>query len=319
MALSGSPLSLENFEIGVTLIAGSFGRLKYATHKEDGEPWSIKITKKAEAIRLGQVDYVISEKTILSNLDHPFIIKFAGTFQDACYLYMVLECVMGGDFLAQLQCAQRFDNNQAKFYAAQVVLIFEYLHSQDIIYRDLKPENLLLDRRGYLKLIDFRCAKRVAFKTFTLCGTEDYMAPEELLSKGHGKGVDWWAMGIFNYEMIAGQTPFAADDPVEICKKIIIGKPVFPRFIDPQAKSLIKKLLTVDLTRRCGCLRRGSADVKQHKWFRGFSWELLTPREISAPIIPRMKSDDDTSNFDSYPDSMEEPVEIDEPKLFAEF
>lgn len=311
MALSAQgPLSLESFDIGVTLGTGSFGRVKFARSKEDGSVWAIKMLKKAEVVRLQQVDHMISEKTILSNLDHPFIVQFAGTFQDTRYLYMVLEYVIGGEFFTHLRSAQKLENNQAKFYAAQVTLIFEYLHSQDFIYRDLKPENLLLDRTGYLKITDFGFAKRVAFKTYTLCGTPEYIAPEVLLNKGHGKGVDWWTLGILNFEMLAGQPPFVDDDPMEIYQQIVAGKLTFPRFIEPKAKSLIKKLLVADLTKRYGCMKGGALDCKNHKWFKGMSWEALYARTITPPIIPDVKSEDDTSNFDPYPDSMEEAVEI---------
>lgn len=311
MALSEySDLGLDKFDVGVTLGTGSFGRVKFARHKDDGTVWAIKMLKKAEVIRLQQVDHMISEKTILAALDHPFIVKFAGTFQDTRYLYMVLEYVVGGEFFTHLRTVQRLENNQAKFYAAQVTLIFEYLHSQDFIYRDLKPENLLLDKGGYLKITDFGFAKRVAFKTYTLCGTPEYIAPEVLLNKGHGKGVDWWTLGILMYEMIVGQPPFVDDDPMEIYQQIVAGKLTFPRFIDPKAKSLIKKLLVADLTKRYGCLKGGALDCKNHKWYKGLDWNLLVAREISPPIIPDVKSDDDTSNFDPYPDSMDEATEI---------
>lgn len=249
---------------------------------------------------------MISEKTILSALNHPFIVTMAGTFQDPRYLYMVLEYVVGGEFFTHLRNAQRLDNSNARFYAAQVTLIFEYLHSQDFIYRDLKPENLLLDKTGYMKITDFGFAKRVAFKTYTLCGTPEYIAPEVLLNKGHGKGVDWWTLGILTYEMLVGQPPFVDDDPMGIYQQILAGKVNFPRFIDRNAKSLIKKLLVADLTKRFGCLKAGAADIKNHKWYTGMDWAALFDRELVAPVIPSVSDETDTSNFDAYPDSLEE-------------
>jgi protein kinase A len=219
---------------------------------------------------------------------------------------MVLEYVVGGEFFTHLRNAQRLDNSNARFYAAQVTLIFEYLHSQDFIYRDLKPENLLLDKTGYMKITDFGFAKRVAFKTYTLCGTPEYIAPEVLLNKGHGKGVDWWTLGILTYEMLVGQPPFVDDDPMGIYQQILAGKVNFPRFIDRNAKSLIKKLLVADLTKRFGCLKAGAADVKNHKWYTGMDWAALVDKELVAPVIPSVSDDTDTSNFDAYPDSLEE-------------
>jgi serine/threonine protein kinase len=146
----------------------------------------------------------------------------------------------------------------------------------------------------------------VAFKTYTLCGTPEYIAPEVLLNKGHGKGVDWWTLGILMYEMLAGQPPFVDDDPMGIYQQILAGKLNFPRYFDRNAKSLIKKLLTADLTKRYGCLKGGSDDVKKHKWFRDFDFSLCEDRKLTAPIIPRVSSATDTSNFDPYPDSVEE-------------
>ncbi|CAK4126203.1 unnamed protein product [Aphanomyces euteiches] len=305
------PLDITHFDFGVTLGTGSFGRVRFATHKATGTFWAIKILKKAEIIRLQQVEHMISEKTILMCLDHPFIVNLAGTFQDSRCLYMVLEYVIGGEFFTHLRKAGRFDFNTTKFYSAQVVSIFEYLHSQDFIYRDLKPENLLLDHEGFIKITDFGFAKRVAFKTYTLCGTPEYIAPEVLLNKGHGKGVDWWTLGILIFEMLAGQPPFCDDDPMGIYQQILSGKINFPRYFDRNAKALIKRLLTADLTKRYGCLKNGVEDIKKHKFFSGCDWDAMLARKGTAPIIPKVVTPNDTSNFDPYPDSNEEaPVPV---------
>ena len=165
---------------------------------------------------------------------------------------------------------------------------------------------MLLDKFGYIKITDFGFAKRVVFKTYTLCGTPEYIAPEVLLNKGHGKGVDWWTLGILMYEMMVGQPPFVDDDPMGIYQQILNGKLNFPRFIEKNAKSLIKKLLVADLTKRFGCLKAGAADIKKHKFFSGLDFAALLNREMTGPIIPLVKDDTDTSNFDPYPDSVTE-------------
>lgn len=167
-----TPITLDNFEIGVTLGTGSFGRVRIVTHKSTGTIWALKMLKKAEVIRLQQVEHMISEKSILSRMDHPFIVRLAGTFQDPKYLYMALEYIVGGEFFTHLRRVGRFDHVSARFYASQVILAFEYMHESDFIYRDLKPENLLLDKTGYLKITDFGFAKHVTFKTYTLCGKQ---------------------------------------------------------------------------------------------------------------------------------------------------
>jgi len=297
---------MGDIDMGVTLGTGSFGRVRFITHKPTGTHWALKMLKKAEVVRLQQVEHMLSERAILACLSHPFIVFLSATFQDERYLYMLLEYVVGGEFFTHLRKAGRFDNASARFYSAQISLIFEYLHSQDFIYRDLKPENLLLDQTGFLKITDFGFAKRVAFKTYTLCGTPEYIAPEVLLNKGHGKGVDWWTMGILNYEMLAGQPPFVDDDPMGIYQQILAGKLSFPRYFDRNAKGLIKKLLTADLTKRYGCLKGGAEDIKKHKWFSGLDWQALFNRQATAPIIPRVSGATDTSNFDPYPDSVEQ-------------
>uniref|UniRef100_A0A7S3JQX8 Protein kinase domain-containing protein n=1 Tax=Aureoumbra lagunensis TaxID=44058 RepID=A0A7S3JQX8_9STRA len=220
---------------------------------------------------------------------------------------MVLEYVIGGEFFTHLRNAGRLENNAARFYSAQVMMIFEYLHSQDFIYRDLKPENLLLDKDGYIKITDFGFAKRVVFKTYTLCGTPEYIAPEVLLNKGHGKGVDWWTLGILMYEMLVGQPPFVDDDPMGIYQQILNGKLNFPRFIERTAKSLIKKLLVADLTKRYGCLKNGATDIKKHKFFQGHDFEGMLSKSAQAPVLPLVKDEKDTSNYDQYPDSTEPP------------
>jgi serine/threonine protein kinase len=312
---------LDDFTLGVTLGTGSFGRVRLATKTADNTVWAIKMLKKSEVIRLQQVEHMLSEKSILMEIDHPFIVNCAAAFQDPAYLYLSLEFVVGGEFFTHLRKAGRLDNNASKFYCAQIALIFEYLHGLDIIYRDLKPENLLLDQQGYLKITDFGFAKKVTFKTYTLCGTPEYIAPEVLLNKGHGKGVDWWTLGILTYEMLAGQPPFVDDDPMGIYQQILAGKISFPRFFDRSAKSLIKKLLVADLTKRYGCLKNGAEDLKKHKWFNSFSFPELLARTKVAPLVPDVKSGTDTSNFDPYPDSTEgpPPVADDQQALFADF
>ena len=203
----------------------------------------IKMLKKAEVIRLQQVEHMISEKNILSSLDHPFIVRLAGTFQDVKFLYMVLEYIVGGEFFTHLRKAGRFDHSASKFFATQISLIFEYMHLSDFIYRDLKPENLLLDKLGYLKITDFGFAKRVAFKTYTLCGTPEYIAPEVLNRKGHGRAVDWWSLGALLYEMMTGLPPFYSRNREVMFEKIMKAELTFPPSMNGHAKDLLSRLL----------------------------------------------------------------------------
>lgn len=181
--------------------------------------------------------------------------------------------------------------------------MFEYLHGKNIIYWDLKPENILIDHRGFLKLTDFGFAKIVDSRTYTLCGTPEYLAPEMLLNKGHGKPVDWWTFGILLYEMLAGIDPFSDEDPMLIYQKILKGKVKFPRSFDKNAKSLVKHILQADLSKRYGCLKWGVKDIKNHRFYNGLNWTQLLKWEIEPPYIPPTKGEGDTGCFSPYPDS----------------
>ncbi len=209
-------LSLDDYRIKKTVGTGSFGRVKLIQRKRDDKYYALKILKKAEIIKLKQIDHILSEISILNMIDHPFIVEMDGITQDPRYLYIVLEYIPGGELFTYLRTVQNLKNEDARFYAAQVTTMFEYLHSKNIIYRDLKPENLLINSDGYLKLTDFGFAKEIDSRTYTLCGTPEYLAPEILLQKGHGKPVDWWCLGILIYEMIVGIDPFSDDEPMAV-------------------------------------------------------------------------------------------------------
>ena len=303
-------IKLSNYEMGDTLGTGSFGRVKIAKDKKTGEFVAMKIMKKAEIIKSKQADHISNEIKILSMIDHPFVITFGGFTQDECNLYLALELINGGELFTYLRGVGRFPIEQAKQYIAEIITIFDYLHNKNIIYRDLKPENILIHKSGYLKLTDFGFAKIVESRTYTLCGTPEYLAPEIILNKGHGKPVDWWTCGILLYEMIAGIDPFSDDDPMMVYQKILKGKIKFPSGFDSNAKSLIKHLLDQDLTKRYGNLKNGVKDITGHRFFKGFEWDKLLKKELQPPYVPKVKSNDDISNFTAYPDSDNEAPAI---------
>ena len=181
-----------------------------------------------------------------------------------------------------------------------------------MVYRDLKPENILINKNGYLKLTDFGFAKIIDNeKTYTLCGTPEYLAPEILLNKGHGKPVDWWTLGIILYEMLVGSDPFGDEDPMKTYQKILKGKINYPKDMNKDAKSLIKHLLTQDTSKRYGCLKNGVKDILNHRFFDGFDWKNFVYLSMPAPYIPKIKSNEDTSNFEEYPESDKDSPAID--------
>jgi len=248
-------------------------------------------------VETGQHQHIINERNVMMMVEHPFIIKLYQTFSDRDRLYFLLEPVLGGELFTVLRSLTMFDTATSRFYAASVVLIFEYMHARDIVYRDLKPENILLDSQGFLKLTDFGFAKVLKTpRTQTLCGTPDYLAPEIVGGRGHGKGVDWWTLGILIYEMLASSPPFYDDDPMKTYAKILAATVTFPPHFSKSAVLLIRKLLNPRPTRRLGVVR--GDEIKNQLWFEGFDWEKLFKRELRPPIIPTVYSDTDLSNFE---------------------
>ncbi|PFH49112.1 hypothetical protein AMATHDRAFT_148431 [Amanita thiersii Skay4041] len=311
-------LKLADLQVRGTLGTGTFGRVLLVRHRSAAgrtdiqSHFALKVLKKTDIIRLRQVEHVKAERNILSQVRHPFVVDLFATFQDSINVYMLMSFVPGGELFTHLRRAQRFTPDVTRFYLATIVLALRFLHSHNVIYRDLKPENLLLDARGYLRLTDFGFAKVVDDRTWTLCGTPEYLAPEIIQSDGHGKAADWWACGILCYEMLVGYPPFFDESPYGIYEKILRGQIHWPRTVDRLSKDLIRAFLNPDRSQRLGNMIGGSQDVLDHPWFRGVDWDALERREIHAPIIPHAMCLDDTSHLSH----LGLPLQEDMPGLF---
>lgn len=283
---------------------GTFGKVWLAVDKNDNHAYALKMMDKRQCVEYKQHEGVIREKNILANIDHPFLLKMWGSYQDDYHLMMLLDLIQGGELFSVLHTDSRdgVSNADATFYAACVLEGLGHLHERNIAYRDLKPENALIDNKGYCIVVDYGFAKVVTSKTFTLCGTPEYLAPEIILSKGHNKGVDYWAFGILIYEMLVGQSPFYCNDQMRLFKKIVQGKFSYPssRPVTKAADDLIQRLLQRHQSKRLGNLKGGHIDVQKHPWFSDIKIEKLLNRELKAPWEPPIKNALDASNFDDY-------------------
>jgi len=230
-------------------------------------------------------------------MSNKFLVNLHCTYKDNFRVYFLLDACLGGELFTILRQKRYFDEQTAKFYIACIVEAFGYMHSKQIVYRDLKPENLVLDSEGYLKITDFGFAKEIVDKTFTLCGTPDYLAPEIVTGQGHGFAVDWWTLGILTYEMLASISPFFDDEPIEIYRKIIRGRVKFPTYFSYEAKDLIRGLLHAKPTKRLGISKGGSGNIRKHAWFYNFDWKKLRDGTMKAPIVNKVENNQDLSNF----------------------
>ncbi|CZT20689.1 probable cAMP-dependent protein kinase catalytic subunit (PKA) [Ramularia collo-cygni] len=312
---SSKLLRKEDFELIKTLGTGTFARvwlvrLADKSNQKSGanseytkKVFALKILRKVDVIRLKQVEHVRNERNVLAAVaGHPFITTMVASFQDAETLYMLLDYCPGGEVFSYLRRARRFNEPTSTFYAAEIVLILEFLHEKEgVAYRDLKPENILIDADGHLKLVDFGFAKKIHNReTYTLCGTPEYLAPEVIRNTGHSTAVDWWAFGILIYEFLVGQPPFWDQNPMKIYEQIVEGKVRYPSAMSKDARDIISGLCTVDVTKRLGNIKGGAATVKKHPWFKDIDWDRLYHRKMQGPIVPHLKSADDTRNFDDY-------------------
>jgi hypothetical protein len=295
---------------------GGFGTVELYEHKSSGETYALKGLSKGYIIKTGMQDSVMNEKNILMMTNSPFIIKLHETYNGAQSLYFLLEPALGGELYATYN-RKGFHGSEshAKYYAAGTCLAFEHLHERRIIYRDLKPENLLLTEQGHIKLTDMGLAKFVIGKTYTTCGTPDYFAPELIASVGHTNAVDWWTLGILIFELMAGNPPFESAYPMQIYAKVTkgIGKVTFPPKCQGTVGMLVRALLKNEPSERLPMRPGGVANLKSHPWFEGFNWEDMKNNKQTPPYKPVVKSKKDLANFSARPEDRPRQIEYTDP------
>ncbi|XP_011312431.1 protein kinase C isoform X2 [Fopius arisanus] len=306
--------SLDDFNFIKVLGKGSFGKVMLAERKGNpDEVFAVKVLKKDVIIQDDDVDCTMTEKRILAlAARHPFLTALHSCFQTPERLFFVMEYVNGGDLMFQIQKARKFDEIRARFYAAEVTLALQFLHQHGVIYRDLKLDNILLDREGHCKLADFGMCKEGIVEgqtTTTFCGTPDYIAPEILQELDYGASVDWWALGVLMYEMMAGQPPFEADNEDDLFESILHDDVLYPVWLSKEAVSILKGFMTKNPARRLGCViaNGGESAIKSHPFFQSMDWRALEARRVKPPFKPKINNEKDAMNFDAE-FTKEEPV-----------
>uniref|UniRef100_A0A8C4LLH5 Rho-associated protein kinase 2 n=1 Tax=Equus asinus asinus TaxID=83772 RepID=A0A8C4LLH5_EQUAS len=323
--IRGLQMKAEDYDVVKVIGRGAFGEVQLVRHKASQKVYAMKLLSKFEMIKRSDSAFFWEERDIMAFANSPWVVQLFCAFQDDKYLYMVMEYMPGGD-LVNLMSNYDVPEKWAKFYTAEVVLALDAIHSMGLIHRDVKPDNMLLDKHGHLKLADFGTCMKMDETGMVHCdtavGTPDYISPEVLKSQGgdgyYGRECDWWSVGVFLFEMLVGDTPFYADSLVGTYSKIMDHKNslCFPEDaeISKHAKNLICAFLT-DREVRLG--RNGVEEIKQHPFFKNDQWNWDNIRETAAPVVPELSSDIDSSNFDDIEDDKGDVETFPIPKAFV--
>eukprot|EP01126_Amoeba_proteus_P014827 TRINITY_DN16582_c0_g1_i1.p1 TRINITY_DN16582_c0_g1~~TRINITY_DN16582_c0_g1_i1.p1 ORF type:complete len:444 (+),score=87.32 TRINITY_DN16582_c0_g1_i1:1100-2431(+) len=288
---------VDDFECVCVIGRGGFSRVLLVKKKDNGKVYAMKVLNKSQIVSRGEAQHVRAEQSVLSKIDNPFLVKLQFSFQDKENLYLITDFINGGEICYHLSKKKQFSEILAKFYSSQIVLGLEYLHSHGIIYRDLKPENLLLKPNGYLVMTDFGLVKEFLAsdsRTNTFCGTPEYLAPEVLRGEGYTMAIDWWCLGAVIYEMLTGCPPFFDEDEEVMYHNIVSIPLVIPTFFTDAACDIVVRLLSRDPNNRL----QDPEQIKAHRWFVDTNWSKLMRQEIPAPFTPTVWGVDDLQNID---------------------
>jgi serum/glucocorticoid-regulated kinase 2 len=287
----GSGLTIDDFELLKVIGKGSFGKVIQVRKKDSKRIYAMKVLKKAQLVKRKQVAHTKTERKVMEDIDNPFIVGLRFAFQTSEKLYMVLDYFTGGELFFHLKNGGKFTEDRAKFYAAEIAIALQCLHDHQIVYRDLKPENVLLDENGHIRLTDFGLSKEgisTTKLTHTFCGTPEYLAPEVIHGQGYGTPVDWWSLGTLLYEMLTGLPPFYNQNLHVMYEKIIRGKLHFPAELSNEARALLGALLERNPKLRL-CTRGGIDELIKHPFFASLDFEKLKKKQITPPFKPESR------------------------------
>ena len=297
-------MSAQDFTPLRCLGKGAFGTVLLVRQNTTGKLYAQKQLKKASLnMRRHLVEQTKTERAILESVNsHPFVVKLYYAFQDHSKLYLLLEYAQGGELFERMRMEHMLPETTAAFYMAEMVLALEHLHNNlGVVYRDLKPENCLLDAEGHLLLTDFGLSKVAVdgeHRCNSMLGTLEYMAPEVIMQKSYGTAVDWWSFGVLGFDLLTGSSPFVANNDGAIKTKILKSKPMMPYFLGPDAKDLITRLLNKNPKKRLGGnMPKDLLTIKGHRFFRKIDWKKLAKRELEPPIKPLITDPELAENF----------------------
>ncbi|EYC24672.1 hypothetical protein Y032_0013g2044 [Ancylostoma ceylanicum] len=299
----GEKADARQFELLKVLGQGSFGKVflvRKIRGRDTGQIYAMKVLKKA-TLKVRDRLRTKMERNILAHISHPFIVKLHYAFQTEGKLYLILDFLRGGDLFTRLSKEVMFTEEDVKFYLAELTLALEHLHSLGIVYRDLKPENILLDADGHIKVTDFGLSKESIDnekKTYSFCGTIEYMAPEVINRRGHSCAADFWSLGVLMFEMLTGHLPFQGHDRKDTMTQILKAKLTMPQFLSPEAQSLLRALFKRNAVNRLGAGPDGIDEIKRHPFFASIDFNRLLNKEISPPFKPAVTTIDSTLYFD---------------------
>uniref|UniRef100_A0AAY4DKU9 non-specific serine/threonine protein kinase n=1 Tax=Denticeps clupeoides TaxID=299321 RepID=A0AAY4DKU9_9TELE len=293
--------TMNDFDYLKLLGKGTFGKVILVREKASGKYYAMKILKKEVIIAKDEVAHTLTESRVLKNTRHPFLTSLKYSFQTKDRLCFVMEYVNGGELFFHLSRERVFSEDRTRFYGAEIVSALDYLHSAKIVYRDLKLENLMLDKDGHIKITDFGLCKEgiteaATMKTF--CGTPEYLAPEVLEDNDYGRAVDWWGLGVVMYEMMCGRLPFYNQDHEKLFELILMEDIKFPRTLSADAKSLLSGLLIKDPNKRLGGGPDDAKEIMRHSFFTGILWQDVYDKKLIPPFKPQVSSETDTRYFD---------------------